>query len=177
MSMLLDLSRFRGGAEQVTRRFEPDAFGPEEDFRVAAPVGLEAEIRKDANKVRLVGRLTAELEADCSRCLEPFRIPIDAPLDLLFLPESDQVAADVKDLEVQDADTAVSFYKDDVLDVGAMIREQFYLALPMKPLCTEGCRGLCGQCGTNLNTGACDCAPEWEDPRLAPLKSLMKKES
>ena len=49
---------------------------------------------------------------------------------------------------------------------------QFYLALPMKPLCREGCAGLCSQCGTNLNTGTCQCTSQWEDPRLAPLKGL-----
>ena len=175
MSMLLDLSRFRGGAEQVTRRFEAEAFAPDEDFRVVAPVGLEAEIRKDAQKVRLVGRLTAELEAECGRCLEPFRIPIDAPLDLLFLPESEQVKADVKDLEVQDADTAVSFYKDDVLDVGAMIREQFYLALPMKPLCKQDCKGLCPTCGINRNRETCQCEATWVDPRMEPLRRLRSQ--
>jgi uncharacterized protein len=43
----------------------------------------------------------------------------------------------------------------------------------MKPLCREDCRGLCSECGTNLNSGACACAPAWEDPRLAPLKALV----
>ena len=54
------------------------------------------------------------------------------------------------------------------------MREQFYLALPMKPLCREDCKGLCPQCGTNLNTGTCECRPEWEDPRLAALKALIQ---
>jgi uncharacterized protein len=53
-----------------------------------------------------------------------------------------------------------------------LLREQFYLALPMKPLCRDACAGLCSQCGTNLNTGTCQCTPQWEDPRLAPLKGL-----
>jgi uncharacterized protein len=56
-----------------------------------------------------------------------------------------------------------------------LLREQFYLALPMKPLCREDCKGLCPQCGTNLNTGSCECGPALEDPRLAPLKQLKKE--
>ena len=44
----------------------------------------------------------------------------------------------------------------------------------MKPLCREDCRGLCPQCGMNRNTGTCECGPGWEDPRLAPLKGLIK---
>jgi uncharacterized protein len=50
--------------------------------------------------------------------------------------------------------------------------EQFQLALPMKALCSEACKGLCPTCGTNLNTGTCDCNIKWEDPRLAALKAL-----
>jgi ABC-2 type transport system ATP-binding protein len=51
--------------------------------------------------------------------------------------------------------------------------EQFYLALPMKPLCREGCLGLCPQCGADRNTTSCDCQPSWQDPRFAGLKRLV----
>jgi uncharacterized protein len=54
-----------------------------------------------------------------------------------------------------------------------MLREQFQLVLPMKPLCAQSCRGLCPECGANLNRTECDCQPRWEDPRLAPLKGLL----
>ena len=47
----------------------------------------------------------------------------------------------------------------------------------MKPLCREDCKGLCAQCGTNLNTDTCECAPVWEDPRLAALKVLKGGET
>ena len=52
------------------------------------------------------------------------------------------------------------------------MREQLYLALPMKPLCREDCKGLCPNCGTNWNRGTCDCKQGWEDPRLAALNKL-----
>ena len=173
MSMLLDLTRFRGGAEQIERRFEPAGFGPaEEDFRVVGPVTLKAEVRKDSQKVRLVGRLTATLELACSRCLEPYTIPVESELDLLFLPVSEQ--AETQDVEVEDADIGVSYYKDDQIDLGEMMREQFYLALPMKPLCREDCAGLCPICGINRNREQCDCQTTWVDPRLEPLGRLTK---
>ena len=53
------------------------------------------------------------------------------------------------------------------------MREQLYLALPMKPLCREDCRGLCAECGANLNLTTCGCARRWEDPRLAGLRALL----
>jgi uncharacterized protein len=63
-----------------------------------------------------------------------------------------------------------------MLDLGELLREQFLLALPMKPLCDDGCRGLCPECGANLNRTPCGCAPTWEDPRLAALKGLLTRD-
>jgi uncharacterized protein len=58
------------------------------------------------------------------------------------------------------------------------MQEQFYLSLPMKPLCSEDCKGLCPVCGTNLNRDTCNCRRDWDDPRFAALKNLQsnKKE-
>jgi len=173
MSMLLDLTRFRWGAEQIDRRFDPADFGPAEDFRVAGPVSLKAEVTKDSQKVRLVGRLATTLELVCGRCLESFTIPVHTELDLLFLPASDPVQE--SDVEVEDADVGVSYYKDDQIDLGEMMREQFYLALPMKPLCREDCAGLCPICGINRNHEQCRCQPTWVAPRLEPLRRLRSE--
>jgi uncharacterized protein len=74
--------------------------------------------------------------------------------------------------EVAEEDLDTSYYRDDQIDLNELLREQFYLALPMKPLCRDDCAGLCSQCGTNLNIGTCQCSSQWEDPRLAPLKEL-----
>jgi uncharacterized protein len=173
MSLLLDLSRFRGGVERVDRTDDPAAFGPPtEDFRITAPVVFSAEVRKDAQKARLVGTVRTSLELPCSRCLEPFTIPVDAAFDLLFLPASEDVSRGEHEIHADDA--AVSFYEDDVIDLAEVMREQLYLALPMKPLCRENCLGLCPVCGVNRNTETCSCQPAWVDPRMEALRSLKK---
>ena len=74
--------------------------------------------------------------------------------------------------EIQDDDLSTAFYEHDTIDLGQLMSEQFYLALPMKPLCKDACRGLCAQCGTNLNRETCGCSPAWDDPRFAALKAL-----
>jgi uncharacterized protein len=171
--MLLDLSRLRGKGH-LERRYEPSAFGPrDDDFRVKAPVELTADVHKDGRKVRLTGRLRTELECDCGRCLDPFAVPVDVPLDLLFLPATEN--AGEGEQEVDQDDLGVSFYKDDTIDLGDVMREQFYLALPMKPLCREACRGLCPVCGVNRNRETCACQSEWVDPRLDALRSLRNR--
>ena len=175
MTMLLELSRLRD-VDRLDRKFSPESLAfAEEDFRLAGPVELTGDIRKDAQKVRLTGHIRARLECDCGRCLEPFAVPVDTTFDLLFVPAA--ANSGDEDQEVEADDLGVSFYKDDVIDLADVMREQFFLALPMKPLCREDCKGLCPQCGTNWNTGTCTCTTEWEDPRLAALKGLVKGES
>ena len=173
--MLLDLNKLHGPREHVERTLQPSALGPDDpDYRVVAPVQLVMDVAKvgpDAFEVK--GRLTSRLELACSRCLEAYEIPIDATFELRYIPHSENVGEDEREIEEDDLTTA--YYKDGVLDIGELLREQFQLALPMKPLCSDACRGLCPQCGTNLNRTQCACAPAWEDPRLSPLKSLLTR--
>jgi uncharacterized protein len=172
-AMQLDLTRYRQPLDHVSKTFRADEVDREgEAYRVMGPVELEFDIHKDKNRFRLVGQTRTTLELLCSRCAEPYRMPVDASFDLRYVPAAEMAIED--DREVAEDDLETSYYRDDVIDLGELIREQFYLALPMKPLCAESCKGLCPQCGTNLNTGACACAPAWEDPRLAPLKALAK---
>jgi uncharacterized protein len=169
--MQLELTRYRQPLGHFSRTFEPgDAGQPEEAYRIAAPVLLDFDIHKDKDRFRLEGSAKTELELPCSRCLEPFRMPVDAPFDLRYHPAAEISAEDEREIEEEDLGT--SYYRDDQIDLNDLLREQFYLALPMKPLCREGCRGLCPQCGTNLNGGGCQCQTGWEDPRLAPLNAL-----
>ena len=173
--MLLDLRGFRGEIDEVARVFAPETFSlADEDFRVVAPVDFRAHVSKDTQKVRLTGRVKTTLETGCGRCLETFPIPVDAPFDLMFLPETVAGQDGESEKEVGDDDVGVSHYKDDEIDLGEVMREQFILALPMKPLCRPDCKGLCPICGANRNRQACECREEWVDPRLAVLKNLLK---
>jgi uncharacterized protein len=174
--MQLDLTRYRQPLGHFSRVFDPSEVAePGDAYRIVLPVELDFDIHKDKDKFRLEGRVKTELELQCSRCLEPYRMAVDAPFDLRYLPAS--AMATEQERELQDDDVETSYYRDDQIDLNELMRGQFYLALPMKPLCGEGCKGLCSQCGTNLNTGSCDCAAEWVDPRLAALKNFRTKES
>jgi uncharacterized protein len=173
--MQLDLTRYRQPVTHFSRTFRPEEVAqPGDPYQITAPVHVELDIHKDKEKFRLVGEARTQLQLGCSRCLEPYPFPVEAPFDLRYLPASEMSTE--AERELQDEDVETSYYRDDAIDLNEVLREQFYLALPMKPLCVEGCRGLCPQCGTNLNTSQCDCAPAWEDPRLAPLKELAKRE-
>jgi len=169
----LNLAKIRAQEERFEQVYAPGACAvPGEDFAVAAPVALAFDIYKDKDQFRLVGRVRTTLELPCSRCVEPFKLPVDASFDLRYLPRGHNVGEGER--EVEEDDLSTSFYENETIDLGQLMCEQFYLSLPMKPLCREACRGLCPQCGTNLNRGTCDCSRDWEDPRLAALKALKQ---
>jgi uncharacterized protein len=137
-------------------------------------VDLSFTVHKDHARYRLVGRLSTTLEQACSRCLEPFRHSVDASFDIRYLPQTDNTGADER--EVEEDDLSDAFYRDEQIDLRQLMEEQFYLALPMKPLCRVDCKGLCPNCGTNLNDATCECEIRWEDPRLAGLKALIDRD-
>ena len=172
--MLLDLSKIRTAHERYEKVYGVEAFAGDQDvFRVVQPVALAFDIEKDKAHFRLVGQVATSLELSCSRCLEPYTMAISPSFDLRYQPRSTNTGEGEREIEEDDLSTA--FYENDAIDLGQLMREQFYLALPMKPLCREDCRGLCSICGTNLNRGTCTCQRAWEDPRLAVLKTLSKK--
>jgi uncharacterized protein len=145
------------------------------ELRLLENVRLSGRLdRADDASFRLKGSMSAAVELECGRCLEPFRLELDEALDLLFLPSSANAGSSAEEHELKDEDLAVSFYRDDEIDLSLLIREQLYLALPMKPMCRADCAGLCPACGANLNLTRCDCTRETADPRLASLKALLK---
>jgi uncharacterized protein len=165
-----------------------------EEFRPLSPVCLSGRlepIKEDGEGAlrgegffRLRGRMSCRIELSCVRCLEPVPMEVAEDLDLLYLPQSANTPAagesggneseGLSDRGLAPEELAVSFYRDERIDLSQMAREQIVLALPMKPLCKPDCRGLCAGCGANRNRESCDCAPEDFDPRWTPLKMLQK---
>jgi uncharacterized protein len=180
--MVIDLTTLADDAVPVAADIPPPALdAPAEDFVAVGPVHIEGTIERGGAEVyQFRGRMQARLSLTCARCAEPFELPVDAPVDLRFVPASSDapssspVDGDEDGHEMDDEDPAVVPYDAPRIDLAQVAREQCYLALPMKPLCRPDCQGLCPQCGINRNTGTCTCENQWEDPRLAGLKSLLQ---
>lgn len=172
--LTLDVTRMRDGLDRLDRTIEPGALPKEEDYSVVEPVVLSAALTKDKAKVQIDGTARTTLELACSRCLERFRVPVDASFDLLYLPWT-EAAGGEQEIEIGDEDINTAYYRDGVIDLRDLLHEQIYLTLPMKPLCREDCKGLCPVCGANRNTTECSCESRWDDPRLAGLKALLNE--
>jgi uncharacterized protein len=123
--------------------------------------------------IRLDGELAVQLETDCARCLEPVVTDVKHGFDLLYRP----LGADAgrEELSVTSAEAEISYYQGDGLQLEDVLREQVLLAVPLRAICREDCKGLCPQCGANLNEKRCSCAEPVEDPRWTGLKDLRGK--
>ncbi len=134
----------------------------------------------DDQTVHFRGRLQARLSLRCGRCLEPFVCDLDEDLDLFYMPRGADADDEEQeqDVALSDRDMVVAYYADERIDLGETVREQVHLAVPLRRLCREDCRGLCPSCGVDRNTASCDCRPaETTDERLAPLRKLFDKGS
>ena len=109
------------------------------------------------------GIVESQLRLECVRCLDPCALPITLELEEVFgLPGANQRQG-------------VTYVVGDGgwLDLAPLLCEQSWTAIPMKPLCRADCKGLCPQCGANLNRESCTCESAQIDPRLAVLKDLL----
>ncbi|MCA1662796.1 MAG: DUF177 domain-containing protein [Myxococcales bacterium] len=131
---------------------------------------IRIELSKDRDlNVFARGDVKALVHVPCALCLQPSLVKISAPLKMTFVAGDDEVEGSDDPLD----DLEVSTHDGVEVDLGAIIREQIILALPMSPRCRENCAGLCATCGQNKNERDCGHKPPvLEDPRLAVLKNL-----
>jgi uncharacterized protein len=179
--LLIDIPKIPPEGLELDEALDPASVHVEgeSELRLLAGGRLRCHVEiVDGSTVHVRGRLTAAVEPECGRCLERYEAPVGQELDLFYLQRTPgQPEEQEDDVALSDRDVVVGYYEGERLDLGEVVREQLYLALPLKPLCREDCRGLCVTCGKNLNTGACGCPPpeEPEDPRLSPLRGLIDK--
>jgi uncharacterized protein len=144
----------------------------EEEAIFLEPVKIKIEIHKENEKVFVSGRVSTTLSLTCSRCLSPYPFKIDSYFDLVYYPIEDFLREEEPEKELKEADFESMFYRENIIDIDSLVLEQINLTIPMKPLCSESCKGLCPVCGTNLNEGECGCKVKSEDPRLGKIKLI-----
>ena len=130
-------------------------------------------IDKIGCRILIHGTAGAELYLKCSRCLNEFTYPVDTTFHEEYVPIENN--DETEKLETGHRDLDLSFYRNNEIDFAEVMREQVLLTVPLKPLCSSSCRGMCPACGKDLNQGPCNCRREGVDPRLAPLQKLRER--
>lgn len=137
-------------------------------------VHLQGRVQKTRIGAYLDARVSTVLELECGRCLRPYPFQVQSDLRVFFVPESESLEAHEVELTSEDMDTY--FHDGKEIDIMAPVRDQIVMAVPIQPLCSPDCPGLCPVCGKDLRKKQCACRLEEEiDPRLSVLKNLIKR--
>jgi uncharacterized protein len=139
--------------------------------RFLQPIAVDLVLVKAVPVISATGRIRASATCECVRCLNPFPVRLDIPVATQFRPA--QPPLPPGEYQMPSAEAEDYYYRDDVVVLDDLIRQEVILAVPFSPQCRADCRGLCPQCGQDLNVGTCACAPP-PDPRWAALREYLK---
>ena len=135
------------------------------------PIAVDLILVKAAQAISATGRVKTSVTCECVRCLSRLLVPLDVPVATQFLPALPLLPPGEYQMPSEAAEDY--YYQDDVVVLDDLVRQEVILAVPFRPQCRADCRGLCPQCGQDLNVGTCACAPP-PDPRWAALREYLK---
>jgi len=129
-------------------------------------VSLNGDLRVNnlEQRVLLIGKLAAQGQCTCARCLEPFDLVWDVPVEIMVLRDIDT--------DEGQGDTLILHQNTGEVDLGEALHESLVLAYPAATICRPECKGICPQCGLDLNKETCECQDDDVDPRWAGLDAL-----
>lgn len=139
---------------------------------------LQGNLQRTGQNVTFTSRVTASITPTCSRCGVEFPIKLDFPLlrNLApYFPNPEGNLNQEEEIELSAEDLEFSFYHGEEIDLADIIAEEIELALPMRFLCSESCKGLCPSCGVNLNLQTCQCPPIETFSPFSVLKEMKGK--
>jgi uncharacterized protein len=145
-----------------------------EDAGLSEPVAVDFVLTHKDRHLRVDGNVETGIRYRCSRCTKEFSKTFSSAFDLTYLPQPEW-ANEGAEIELKYEDMEIAYYDGIALDVNLMVLEQIELAMPMKFVCREDCRGLCCKCGADLNEGSCRCKNEEMDSRMSVLLEFKKK--
>jgi uncharacterized protein len=126
-------------------------------------------------EIRVRGRLKVAMEADCDRCLEILKFPLDGEFDLYYRPEPETRGHHSgEEIAIDEGESQIGFYEGAGLELNDILREHILLSLPMQYVCSDTCKGICPLCGKNRNQADCGCSQRPADDRWAALKNLKQ---
>lgn len=194
--MQIDIVSIPEEGKEVVYLEDPFALQLSPDIEIRGEVKVRGFLYKTGRTVIVKGTIEAEPHLECGRCSIDFFLPLTIEFDQVFVPKApsrpvyhkNQVekrrsrtprAVKNDSLEPEgeeEIDPLIeSFYEGSSLSLDETVREQVHLALPMRPLCSPDCKGLCPVCGTDLNRSSCDC-PKEDDEESGKMKKLFNQE-
>ncbi len=164
-----DINRSLGSSLEINDEYEASF----EDLQLAAPLQVKLKLSNTGGSILVKGNIKTKAVLVCSRCASDYEQVLDVPVEELFVSDNadDHRASDD---EVCAEDLCVFTYENDEIDLDELFRDNLLSSLPFRPLCSENCKGLCGECGADLNKEPCRCKKSEEtDSRWDALKKFV----
>lgn len=175
--MKLDLSEI---AAHVGKRItyevdEPAIEDIESGLSCARNIVGEVTFSNAGSNIVARGQFRTTVELECSRCLRPIEMDVEVPIEE-ELPISGRPPYAAEDEEVEELpeEEKEPLFVDNIFDLDELLRQSILIAMPIKPLCSELCKGLCPRCGANLNEGPCGCPADEGAAPFSALASLLE---
>lgn len=177
MSLLVDLSALRQNpGRQFQTSLEANTLeGLDQALRLVGPVKVDVELVGGERRVEMKAHIQAQIDTVCDLCLSPVSYPLDFDITETLMSNHDvDVLSDHGD-DREKLESENWIYDDVHLDLNYLVLNAILTQLPLRHLCREDCKGLCPQCGANLNDGPCGCENNEIDPRWAILAQIKDK--
>ena len=171
--MRIELENLEGGKGSFVHTYQPDELNPvDERVNLTQPAAVKGTVRRAGNDVSVNGHVDARVQVECDRCLKPVELPVSADFDLEYITGAEYESSSAAALSEEEL--TVSVFDGNGIDVDEIVKEQILLEVPARTLCRDDCKGICPECGADLNTGDCGCTPNEIDPRWAALKNFKQ---
>ncbi len=159
------------GETQLELECAPAAIDlPEKVITIDGKVACRFRIYKNGDRVDVRGSVSFAYSLVCSRCLKEYRSAGEEKI-VLYCRRAEASSCSGES-ELSDEDVMTCYYRENTIDLTSSVRDAILLSVPMKPLCSPECKGLCPVCGKDLNVDRCSCTLETVDPRWEALKKL-----
>ena len=136
------------------------------------PVDIKFSVTKLEPDYVVNGVLKAKALVPCARCAESFDFPIQSPLNMALVHLKSAAQKAVLEDESPDPEQDKNYFEGNEMDLAPIIEDQFLLSIPYQAYCEDSCKGLCQQCGQNLNWAQCQCKQDTDSGPFAVLKKL-----
>ncbi len=146
-------------------------------LKCVEPVTGEVTFTNAGSSIVARGSLRTAVELECSRCLRPYNLDVETQIEenMPLTHRGPESEPDAEERELPEEENEPLFV-DNIFDLGELLRQSILVNVPIKPLCSEQCKGLCPHCGRNLNDGQCGCPPDEEPALFAELAALLEDE-
>ena len=155
---------------------ELNLFAEDGGPRFSEPLVFNLRLQKTGKFVEVDGHLDAVVGLTCGRCLQDYEQSLSESFSVTFVPQREDSETD-EERELDADELGLVSYVDETLELRDTLQEQLLLSVPISPLCKRACKGLCPECGANLNLEGCNCTRKPFNNKFTALAGMEFKKS